>query len=168
MINFNRRTKVFACIDPVSMSFSFDGLFSLVKYHMNLDPMSGHIFIFVNKAGNMCKALYWDGTGLVILGKRLEQGRFTKFNPLKKIIEMTPAEFSLFFEGADLQKRFIESPKEFKMKQRSNIDIISEDMSLSPHVANGNSSTDETRISLSRGSSSVCKGDGSITKSSGC
>lgn len=163
MITFNRRTKIYACIDPVSMSFSFDGLFSIVKYHMNLDPMSGHIFLFVNKVGNMCKALYWDGTGLVILGKRLEQGRFTRFNPLVKMIEMTPAEFSLFFEGADLQKRFVESPQEFKMKQRSKVDNSKKNVPSSSHVASENPSANEVRISLSRGSTSLCESDGSLT-----
>ena len=60
----------------------------------------------------MCKCLLYDGTGMVILSKRLEKKiLFTKVNPLfKGDVSLTQAEFSLFFEGASLNKRFVESP----------------------------------------------------------
>jgi hypothetical protein len=52
----------------------------------------------------------------VILSKRLEQGTFSNVNPFyKNEIVLTEAEFGLFFEGADLRKRFIDSPRERKM-----------------------------------------------------
>ena len=63
------------------------------------------------------KCLYYDGTGLVLVCKRLEKGVFARINPLyKKGIVLTQAEFSLFFEGADLEKRFIDSPSERSKK----------------------------------------------------
>jgi transposase len=115
VITFNRRTKVFACVEAVDMRASFDRLFSATKEILEQDPFSGHLFLFVNRVRDTCKALYWDGTGLVVLHKRLESGKFTRFNWLKgKSIEMTAAEFSLFFEGARFDKRFIESPTEIK------------------------------------------------------
>lgn len=56
--------------------------------------------------------MYYDGTGLVIIAKRLEKGTFSKINPYREgEIKLTQAEFSLFFEGSDLTKRFIESPR---------------------------------------------------------
>jgi len=59
--------------------------------------------------------LYYDGTGLVIISKRLERGVFSKINPCYPgEVTLTEAEFGLFFEGADLEKRFIDSPKEIK------------------------------------------------------
>ena len=95
------------------MRASYDSLFNKAKIILNQDPFSGHLFLFINKRRNSCKCLYYDGTGLVILSKRLESGTFTKINPFyKKEIIFTEAEFGLFFEGANLNKRFIESPNE--------------------------------------------------------
>lgn len=113
MINFNRRTKVFLCKDPTDMRASYDSLFSRAKDILKQDPFSGHLFVFLNKSRSCCKCLYYDGTGLVIISKRLEKGLFSKINPFfKGEITLTQAEFSLFFEGADLEKRFVESPRE--------------------------------------------------------
>lgn len=61
------------------------------------------------------KCLFYDGTGLVILAKRMEQGLFSRINPMYGgDITLTAAEFALFFEGANLEKRFIDSPSEIK------------------------------------------------------
>ena len=61
------------------------------------------------------KCLFYDGTCLVLLCKRLEAGLFYKINPMHKgEVILTAAEFALFFEGADLEKRFVESPREVK------------------------------------------------------
>jgi transposase len=116
MLNFNRRIQVFACTQPINMTASFDKLCALVRDGFKDDPLSGHLYLFTNRNRHTCKALYWDGTGLVILHKRLEGRQFSRFNSwMGHKLEMTGAEFSLFFEGADFSKRFIESPSEFKM-----------------------------------------------------
>lgn len=115
MITFNRRTKIFVCKEPTDMRASYDTLFNRSKEVLKKDPFSGHLFLFINKRRTSCKCLYYDGTGLVILSKRLEKGLFCKINPrYKKNIILTEAEFSLFFEGANLNKRFIDSPNEVK------------------------------------------------------
>jgi transposase len=115
MIAFNRRTKVFMCKEATDMRASYDSLFSRVKTILNADPFSGHLFLFVNRSRTTCKCLYYDGTGLVILSKRLERGTFTRINPLyERDIVLTEAEFGLFFEGANLEKRFVESPTEIR------------------------------------------------------
>lgn len=111
MIGTNRRTKYYICKYPTDMRNSYDGLFLKVKSILNKSPFSGHVFVFFNKRRTSIKALYYDGTGLVILAKRLEKGTFMRVNPLyKKQISLTQAEFNLFFEGANLEKRFVESP----------------------------------------------------------
>lgn len=115
MISLNRRTKIFVFKEATDMRESYDGLFNKAKKVLRKDPFSGHLFLFVNKRRTSCKCLYYDGTGLVIVAKRLEEGLFSRINPrYKREIILTQAEFSLFFEGANLEKRFIESPVEVK------------------------------------------------------
>lgn len=121
MIALNRRTKIFVYKNPTDMRSSYDSLFNKVKDILNKDPFSGHLFLFVNRARTSCKTLYFDGTGFVIISKRLERGTFARINPLfNKEIILTEAEFGLFFEGANLQKRFIESPNEINRFNRKN------------------------------------------------
>ena len=115
MIALNRRTKIFVCKEATDMRASYDSLFSKVQTVLQKDPFSGHLFLFVNSRRSSCKCLYYDGTGLVIISKRLEQGTFSKINPYyQKDVVMTEAEFGLFFEGANLEKRFVESPREVR------------------------------------------------------
>ena len=122
MIALNRRTKIFVCKDPTDMRASYDSLYSKAKEVLKKDPLSGHLFLFINSARNSCKALYYDGTGLVIISKRMEKGTFSKINPMyRREIVLTEAEFGLFFEGANLEKRFIESPKEIKIRSQMRV-----------------------------------------------
>lgn len=120
MIAINRRTKIFVAKDPTDMRASYDTLFNRARTVIAEDPMSGHLFVFINARRSSCKCLFYDGTGLVIIAKRLENGLFSRLNPYHKDqIVLTQAEFSLFFEGADLSKRFIDSPKEIRKKPKS-------------------------------------------------
>lgn len=115
MITFSGRTRVFAATEPVDLRKSYDSLYAYIRDVIKKDPLSGHVFLFINKKRNRLKALFWDSTGLVLVCKRLEEGKFTRLNTLLgTIIQMTSSEFALLFEGANLTKRFVESPKEFK------------------------------------------------------
>jgi transposase len=120
MIALNRRTKIFVCKEPTDMRASYDSLYARARDVLSKDPRSGHLFLFVNRCRDSCKALYYDGTGFVILSKRLERGRFSRINPLfPGEVSLTEAEFGLFFEGASLEKRFIDSPSEIFIGRRS-------------------------------------------------
>ena len=115
MISFNRLTKIFVSREPTDMRASYDTLFLKAKTVLNKDPFSGHLFLFINAKRTSIKCLFYDGTGLVIISKRMEKGLFSRINPmLQGDIVLTAAEFALFFEGANLEKRFIESPSEIK------------------------------------------------------
>ena len=101
------------------MRASYDSLCARAKGILSQDPFSGHLFLFVNRSRTSCKALYYDGTGFVIISKRLERGQFSRINPMYPgEVVLTEAEFGLFFEGANLEKRFIESPREIVKKSR--------------------------------------------------
>ncbi|MBY0385857.1 IS66 family insertion sequence element accessory protein TnpB [bacterium] len=101
--------------DPTDMRASYDTLFAKAKGVLNQDPFSGHLFVFMNGRRTSIKCLYYDGTGLVLICKRMEKGLFSRINPYRQgELVMTAAEFALFFEGADLEKRFIDSPGEIK------------------------------------------------------
>jgi len=117
MLAFNRRTKIYVSKDPTDMRASYDTLFAKSKSIFSNDPFSGHLFVFMNQRRTSCKCLYYDGTGLVIIAKRLERGQFARINPHHRgKIVLTQAEFSLLFEGADINKRFIESPRDVRKK----------------------------------------------------
>ena len=111
MISFNRRTKVFVCKEPTDMRASYDTLFAKAKGVLGQDPFSGHLFLFINSRRTSIKCLFYDGTGLVILAKRMERGLFSRINPMYRgELTLTSAEFALYFEGADLERRFISKP----------------------------------------------------------
>jgi transposase len=97
------------------MRASYDTLFAKAKGVLNQDPFSGHLFLFINSKRTSVKCLFYDGTGLVILAKRMERGLFSRINPMYAgEVVLTAAEFALYFEGADFEKRFIDSPNEIK------------------------------------------------------
>ena len=129
MISFNRLTKIFVCKTATDMRASYDSLFVKVKEALKQEPFSGHLFVFVNARRTSCKCLFYDGTGFVILSKRMEKGLFAPISPLyDKDVVLTPAEFSLYFEGAALHKRFIDSPPELRKRSLSKRSIMVDDV----------------------------------------
>jgi transposase len=115
MISFNRLTKIFVCKEPTDMRASYDTLFAKVKGALGQDPFAGHMFVFINSRRTSVKCLFYDGTGFVLLCKRMHEGLFSRINPLfRGEVILTGAEFALFFEGANLEKRFVDSPHEIK------------------------------------------------------
>jgi transposase len=70
------RVRVFVHGRPVDMRKSFTGLIALTKRALGQDPLSGDLFVFVNRRGDYLKALYFDRSGFCIWAKRLERGRF--------------------------------------------------------------------------------------------
>ena len=67
--------RVFLFGEPVSMRLSFDGLYALARHCMQQEPLSGHLFAFINRRATQIKVLYFDRSGLCVWSKRLEQGR---------------------------------------------------------------------------------------------
>jgi transposase len=129
MLNFNRRTKIFVSREPTDMRASYDTLFSKAKGILNQDPFSGHLFVFINSHRTSIKCLYHDGTGFVIICKRLDRNTFSRINPMYKAeIILSAAEFALFFEGADFSKRFVDSPSESRNYLKNKKFPVSQDL----------------------------------------
>jgi transposase len=68
--------RIWISTQPADLRKSFDGLAALVEQWLGSDPLSGHVFVFRNKAADRVKLLVWDGDGYVIYYKRLEEGTF--------------------------------------------------------------------------------------------
>jgi transposase len=77
MLNLAAATRVFIALAPVDLRASFNRLSALAQNQLAQDPLSGHLFVFTNRPRNRLKILFWDGSGLWVCAKRLEQGRFS-------------------------------------------------------------------------------------------
>ena len=69
-------TRIHVAAGDTDMRKGFDGLQGIVSGVLEQDPLSGHLFLFVNRRRDKLKILYWDGDGLAIWYRRLEQGTF--------------------------------------------------------------------------------------------
>ena len=105
---------MYAFSGPVDLRKGYDGLGALVSGELAQNPLSGDLFLFVNRKRTMAKVLLWDGTGLCIYSKRLEQGRFACLwkAPGAESVRLTNSELQLFLEGSQLIGRMRLSPPE--------------------------------------------------------
>ena len=95
--------KAFVARDHTKLCKSFDGLCMLVKDSLELDPLSGYLFVFFNRRATMVKALYWDQNGFCIWQKRLEKGSFRKPSIVNPHWEITLQELQMLFSGIDVR-----------------------------------------------------------------
>lgn len=102
MIGSGRQIAVYAFGEPVDMRKSFNTLSALVV-GLGRDVLSGHFFLFVSRDRKRAKVLFFDGTGLCLLAKRLSKGRFAPvFERARQgVLQMTPSELTLFIEGSE-------------------------------------------------------------------
>jgi transposase len=75
VLSFPSSVRVFVAVTPVDMRGSFDALAGAVR-RLGLDPVDGHVYLFLNKRKRIAKAVWFDGSGWCVLGKRLEAGTF--------------------------------------------------------------------------------------------
>jgi transposase len=75
MLSLPPTVRVFVAAAPVDMRGSFDALAGAVR-RLGLDPVDGHLYLFMNKRRRIAKALWFDGSGWCVLSKRLEAGSF--------------------------------------------------------------------------------------------
>lgn len=91
------------CAKPVDMRCAIDGLAARVLEHFTVPPLSGHLFVFLNRGRDKVKILYWDRHGFALWYKRLERGRFPHPRTLNRD-GLPVAELMLWLEGIDLNR----------------------------------------------------------------
>jgi transposase len=106
MLTIPPAVKLWYAPQPVDFRLGFDGLFALVRTRLAADPLSGHLFIFRNRAANRVKVLYWGGHGLCLWCQRLEAGRYHFPDPADAVagIELSPGQFQMILDGIDLSR----------------------------------------------------------------
>lgn len=93
--------KIYVASKPVDFRKGMDGLAAIVQVEFDLDPFSGAIFVFRSKRADRLKLIVWDGTGLVLLHKRIEGAGFVWPRIKDGTISLTRAQFEALFEGVD-------------------------------------------------------------------
>ena len=107
MIPVGPATRIYLAAGVTDLRQSFEGLSDRVRHQFKEDPLSGHLFVFANRRKNRIKLLYWDGSGLWVCAKRLEQGCFcwpktTAADPAA--VRIAAEELTLLLSGLDLEK----------------------------------------------------------------
>lgn len=95
--------------EPVDMRKSYDGLYAVTRQKLGQDPLSGHLFVFINRRATQMKVLYWDRTGFCVWAKRLEAGRFLSDWRKVRTREMDWTGLKLLLEGIEakvVRKRY--------------------------------------------------------------
>lgn len=106
MLSFAGNLRVFVALEPCDMRKSFNALQAVVTGKLGEDPMQGALFAFTNKSRTRLKLLYWDGTGLWILAKRLERGSFSwpkASDPSQAKLKLAPEALALLMDGIDMK-----------------------------------------------------------------
>jgi len=115
MISIASSTRIFVATSPTDMRKGFDGLQGLVSNALGQDPLSGHLFLFVNRRRDKLKVLYWDGDGLAIWYRRLEQGTFQMptIRSDKNAAEINREDLIMLIRGLDYEN--VHRRKRFKI-----------------------------------------------------
>jgi transposase len=114
MFTLPSAVQVFVCLQPTDLRKSFDSLAALTASTVGQNPLSGHLFVFLNRSRDRMKVLFWDRTGYCLYYKRLEAGTFVIPSQYDTGTSATLSlsELTLILEGIDLsgarrRKRFV-------------------------------------------------------------
>lgn len=96
--------KIYIATEPVDFRKGMDGLAGYVATHYELDPFSEAVFIFRSKTADKIKVLAWDGTGMVLIQKRLDGRKFIWPAMSRGAISISRTQFEALFEGVDWRR----------------------------------------------------------------
>lgn len=97
--------QVWVASTPVDMRKSFDSLAEVVRSFLGRDPLSGSLFVFRNKRGQLAKILWWDHDGLAIYYKRLERGEFRWPRTGEVAVEITSEQLLKLLSGMSVERK---------------------------------------------------------------
>jgi transposase len=105
MLSFNASQRYYLSSGGVDMRNSYNGLSGVVRQGLGRDPLSGEVFIFINRRRTIMKMLVWDRSGFVVWSKRLEQGTFELPRDAQKeaSLSLRWEELVLILEGVSLR-----------------------------------------------------------------
>ena len=104
MIFPSNRVRIMVATKPIDFRKGHDGLAALVSSSLRKDPFTGAVFVFRSRRSDRLKLLYWDGTGLVMAYKRLEDATFTWPAIKDGLITLSHAQFEALFAGLDWRR----------------------------------------------------------------
>jgi transposase len=106
MMLLPRSVRVYVATSPMNLRRSFDGLSNEVRSVLAQDPLSGHMFVFLNRRKTQVKILVWTRGGFTIVHKRLEAGTFAfarDVGPETRTVEVDAHELGMLLEGIELR-----------------------------------------------------------------
>jgi transposase len=104
MLSVPEDLPAYLAIKPIDMRKSFDGMTVYIQSCLKMNPLKDGVFVFRNKAGDKVKLIFWNHTGLVIVYKRLEQGRFKWPRPDESVMALSRQDLELLLDGIDIGK----------------------------------------------------------------
>jgi transposase len=114
MLAIGRRPRVYLSRIPTDMRCSFEGLSARARGVIQQDPLSGHLFVFLNRQRDYIKVLYWDDGGYCIWSKRLERGTFELPMSRETHLEIDTNRLMLMIDGISLDS--VRKRKRFTLK----------------------------------------------------
>ena len=105
MILVPRSVRVYFATQPMNLRKSFEGLSNEIRHALGYDPLSGHVFVFLNRRRNQVKLIVWTRGGFTIVHKRLERGTFTfptRVTEGAKSVAIDVHELAMLLEGIEL------------------------------------------------------------------
>ena len=104
MIGLPSNTRIWIAAGVTDLRRGFTGLSALVQTKLEQNPLSGQVFIFRGRRGDLVKLIWFDGDGLCLFAKRLERGRFVWPQATEGIVSLTRAQLSMLLEGIDWRR----------------------------------------------------------------
>ncbi|MGG9999236.1 IS66 family insertion sequence element accessory protein TnpB [Pseudovibrio ascidiaceicola] len=104
MILPGQRFRILVATKPVDFRKGHNGLAALVQNELQSDPFTGAVFVFRSRRADRLKLVFWDGSGLVLVYKRLEENSFCWPTITDGVMSLSSVQFEALFGGLDWRK----------------------------------------------------------------